>query len=379
MKMIQFALGVILLSPFAGVAQEPTSRLSMAAELPASAAEAQPGTYEQRYQHRIVAHEFEFEGHQVATPEPGTQNFPAVRLASEGHVLSSYRSLVVETAVPFRALVPSWNVETASSVLIDVRVRHAATGQWSPWLRLGRVGEGAPDEPEAVRVWEGGRVAVDLIEANVDLDAWQYRVSLARSGEAGLRRFVMVETAKAPEGSTQSRPDVPAMELSVPFRSQMTQKPEIAGRICSPTSVTMVVASHGLEHEVQAVADLAYDHDFDIYGNWPRNIQAGFKLGLEGYVSRINDWSEVSRHLSAGRPLVASIRVKPGELDAAPYPDTAGHLIVIRGFDGQGGVLVSDPAVETPELGELVYPMRDLETVWFTGSAGTTYVMLPGN
>ncbi|MGE3182339.1 MAG: N-acetylmuramoyl-L-alanine amidase-like domain-containing protein, partial [Phycisphaerae bacterium] len=55
------------------------------------------------------------------------------------------------------------------------------------------------------------------------------------------------------------------IKLDVPFFSQRTEKPEIAGRICSPTSVAMVMAYHGVTKPVAEVAAAAYDQAHDIY------------------------------------------------------------------------------------------------------------------
>lgn len=164
-------------------------------------------------------------------------------------------------------------------------------------------------------------------------------------------------------------------QLSVPTRSQKTERPEIAGRICSPTSVSMVVAGYGVEQRVIDMAERAYDARHNIYGNWPRNVQAAFSFGVPGYLTRLVSFREVEDLLALGWPVVISIQTKPGELRGAPYAETDGHLLVITGMDTDGNVLVNDPAVSDPAKARLTYLREDLEKVWLKRTLGTAYVL----
>jgi hypothetical protein len=139
----------------------------------------------------------------------------------------------------------------------------------------------------------------------------------------------------------------------------------------------MVMAYRGVEQPVNDVAERALDHDANIYGNWPNNVQAAYTFGVPGYLTRVNDWAEARRLLATGQPLIASIQADRGDLRGAPYRRTNGHLIVIRGLDENGDVLVNDPAASTPEDGIITYARQDMERVWLERTAGTTYVLLP--
>jgi hypothetical protein len=148
------------------------------------------------------------------------------------------------------------------------------------------------------------------------------------------------------------------------MRHQGREAPEIASRICSPTSVTMTLAYAGVSRPTAEVAAIVYDAEHDIYGNWNRAVQGAFLLGVPGYLLRVNDWPQASELLAEGTPLVISIAAKEGQLAGAPYASTAGHLLVLAGLDGAGGAIVFDPA--TPVGGETPrrYALADLETVW---------------
>jgi hypothetical protein len=140
----------------------------------------------------------------------------------------------------------------------------------------------------------------------------------------------------------------------------------------------MVLAHRGVDASVQTVASLARDPDFQIYGNWPRSIQAAYALGVPGHLTRFGSWADVERVLAAGQPIIASIIVdRPGDLRGAPYDTTAGHLIVLTGLTESGDVFVNDPAVADARAGQLVYRRADLSRVWLANTQGTAYILLP--
>jgi hypothetical protein len=164
--------------------------------------------------------------------------------------------------------------------------------------------------------------------------------------------------------------------IEVPFRSQRSEAADIAGRICSPTSLGMMIAYRGVELPTARVAERAYDAENKIYGNWPRNVQAAYSLGVPGYLTRFTNWTDVQRSIAKEQPIIASIAAKEGELRGAPYKKTDGHLLVITGFDANGDVCVNDPAATDAKTGQTVYARADMQKVWLD-RGGTAYVLLP--
>jgi hypothetical protein len=138
----------------------------------------------------------------------------------------------------------------------------------------------------------------------------------------------------------------------------------------------MVLEYRGVRRPTREVARRVYDPIHEIYGNWPRNVQAAYTLGVPGYLTRFREWREVEAAIARGQPLVASIRAGKGQLRDAPYPSTDGHLLVIVGFDADGRVLVNDPAASSPEGVPRAYPRSEMEGVWLR-HGGTAYVLLP--
>lgn len=284
----------------------------------------------------------------------------------------------------FQQLLLSWNVDCPELAwfCVELRVRDSDDAPWSPWLYVGDWAA-APSTDSAGRsvAIDGAKIDVDFFTSERTWSAAQFRVlARARADEAErsviVRRVALCFSRRTDEPAPSfTLPTEAIRRIDVPFRSQKTERPEIAGRICSPTSVAMALAYRGLEVDTLAAAERIFDSAHDIYGNWTRAIQGAYSFGAPGYLARFSDWNEVARHIADGTPLVISIAAKQGELDGAPYPKTAGHLLVLCGFDEKGDVHVNDPAASTPQTGQLVYRRDQLERVWMA-RGGTSYVIL---
>lgn len=286
---------------------------------------------------------------------------------------------VVEADQPFTEALISINVGVpdGARASAELRVRDAE-GAWSPWLFvMDWAGHGAAID-DGVKITKSslGRIDVDYFKSAEPMAAAQVRIA-AEGGTVTVADVSLTFTSVGAAAGVTHR-QVDAIELTVPFRSQRAEDPTIAGRICSPTSVAMVLEYHGITVPTQHAADTIYDPRHDLFGNWPRAVQGAYSMGGPGYLTRFDDWHAVRETLAAGSPIIASIRVRAGQLDAAPYDSTAGHLIVITGLDGEGNAIVNDCAASNADSGKrLLYPMADMETVWFAGSNGTSYVLLP--
>jgi len=305
-------------------------------------------------------------------------------------------------AIPgFNELVPCWNVRYSEGITAIIEVQAApspGTGglEWSRWMEIGRVGASS-SIAAGLADWSSQdrhlrmHVDIDTLGANRPLAFARCRVrALATPGLRGpaslvLEQLSLTATSPAPEiEQARCRVDErtgPAVVVhAVPFRSQHTPRSELAGRICSPTSVAMVLGAAGVDVAVQSVADAAYDQVHDIYGNWPRNVQAAFELGASRGVrrrfARFSTPEQAERWLAEHGPIVASIAVEPGELTGAPYPETDGHLVVITGYDrDRGKLMVNDPAARDAERGVLEYSMREFYPIWLGRCKGSCYLI----
>jgi len=288
----------------------------------------------------------------------------------------------VVSAPPFERLVASCNarVEAGGGFVLALRVRERHDAPWSPWCTLLEWGA-APTVDSVSGSFEGGRVAIDELLLQRPHVEFQYRVD-AR-GAVELEHVCVCTSASATDAATFDAAWRPhgAVALDVPARSQKSLSADLAARVCSPTSVAMVLHWHGRDVATTAVAERVFDPVHDVFGNWPRNVQGAYEFGVRAVLVRYDSWDAVEATLARGLPIVASIGVSPGQLDGAPYTSTPGHLLVVRGFDERGDVLVVDPAaapvVDTAVAagGALRTYRRDqMERVWME-RGGTAYVL----
>lgn len=275
-----------------------------------------------------------------------------------------------------REALVSWNLdlEPGAAARIEARV-----GRWddalqaTPWLFVGYAGA----VPATKGLQKGGfaKIDVDVLRSEVPLGWIEVRVS--NTGRAPLRieRVDITLRDRQRRSALAAPPALPQRmpALQVPARSQRHDTGALGSRLCSPTSVSMVLAYYGIELPTLTVAASSHDALHDLYGNWPRNVQAAFEHGLEGYLTAIAHWSEAEALLARGIPLVISIAAGEGELRGAPYARTGGHLLVLRGVDARGDLLAMDPASSTQP--ERTYRRSDLSRCWLA-RGGTCYVLL---
>lgn len=333
---------------------------------------------------------------QLVLDEPGAGGLglsvlgPGAALAPDGSVIlaatpgvqASSDSAVIVPEIAFNEVLVSWNLDVpeGAGACVLVRVGRESIGEWSPWLYVGDWG--TPPSVERTVKSAQGRIDVDFFTSTQIFDRVQYRV-VAAGGPVRIARIGVcvsntLGTAKIASNDRSVRPEDRSAftrRLAVPFNSQKTPDSTLAGRLCSPTSVSMVMAYYGVDRPVSEVAAKVYDAPNDIYGGWPRNIQAAYAMGVPGSLTRFNQWAEVEHLIAQQRPVIASIYARKGELPGAPYDATEGHLIVITGFEGDEWVLVNDPAMSSASDGQIRLKRDDLARAWFINTGGTAYVL----
>ena len=295
----------------------------------------------------------------------------------------------VETEMPFTDLVASFNAHTPgddTGVTLEIRVKQGET--WSPWLFMQSWGR-VVFAPNRTIKFDGGAVDIDEIELTKPADAYQCRVTLVAFNydttiaPPSVRRLSVcysgvVADAKQRERLAKkptTRPANFARDLPVPFYGQGDSKNprSLWGLICSPTSTTMVMDFHGARFTTLENCDRIYDPQYDLFGNWGRNVARAGEVGLDAWLARFRNWDQVKDEIAAGNPVIASIRFRKGEVRGFLYQSTGGHLLVVRGFTGDGGVIVNDPA-SREKGGGAVYPAAEFAKAWFD-NGGVGYVI----
>jgi hypothetical protein len=304
-----------------------------------------------------------------------------------------------ETAAPalFEEVLPSWVATTppGTSVEVQLRVRHAAEpGQDIPrWTGFYRIAQwdSLPNTSSRRSFGEqrdaDGHVATDTLVLSRPAGALQARLLLRAdgTGHAELRALRLALSATA----DPARPEpIEPIELPIPLRSQMSY-PD-GWRLCSPTSVAMVLAywhaRTGDERlapfaERAAVAEIVapqvYDPVYDGHGNWGFNTAFAASYGLDAYLSRLGGLAELAAWLRAEVPMIITVGWKTGELANAPIASSAGHLLVVAGFDADGRAIVADPRAEREGEVRRLYDAAQLERLWQARTSGTAYVIHP--
>src|SRR3989454_153403 len=238
---------------------------------------------------------------------------------------------------PAAHLLPSFAPLTDAPLAFRFEVSALADGEWSAWAASATIGaaEFAP-LPSATPPLT---CDVDVFRAAPAVDAVRLRVRVRAAASA--RWIVALSTADA------AAPDLrlaegAAARLEVPALSQMEADATLGARLCSPTSVAMVLGYWGRAAAPAALAAEMFHPALDIYGVWPAAVRAAGARGVAGYLLRFPDWRAARWCLERGIPIIASVRYAAGELGGAAVAATSGHLLVLVGLEGDT-VLVNDP------------------------------------
>ena len=272
-----------------------------------------------------------------------------------------------------RHLVPSLSLLTGVPYGVRFELSARAAGTWSPWIATATIGPasfaGLPTTTEALAC------DIDVYTSGAPLDRVRLRVRVGAPDVRALAASPWMVTLSAcdldPTRSEKTAVSVP--RLAVPALSQLEAPPEIALRICSPTSVAMVLAYRGVTASALSVAEDVYHGPTDRYGVWPAAIRTAGRRGIAGYLLRFPDWSSAAWCLAHDLPVIASVSYGPGELTGAPQPETSGHLVVLTGCDADH-VFVNDPVAPTAAEVPRRYRLDEMKRAWLDRS-GVGYVL----
>ncbi|MFE2754565.1 C39 family peptidase [Actinosynnema sp. NPDC059335] len=327
--------------------------------------------------------------HEGTAPVPGGLAIRHPVGILDGYEYARWTSPRRVTGFAATQAVASWNADTPPGTWLQVELR----GDDTPWYVMGRWASGDGDIARTSvpgQADEHGSVDVDTFLAARPLRAYRLRVTLYRLADGGASPLLRMAGAMA--SAVPDRFTVPAsapgvargIELPVPRYSQNVHEghyPEYDGggeAWCSPTSTEMVVEYYGrgpsaedlswvdpghADPAVDHAARHTYDRAYGGAGNWPFNTAYAAGFGLRGHVTRLRSLSELERHIARGVPVITSQSFREDELDGAGY-GTAGHIMVVVGFTGDGDVIANDPASPSNDAVRRVYDRRQFETVW---------------
>jgi hypothetical protein len=265
-------------------------------------------------------------------------------------------------------LLPAFSPLAPNPPAFRFEVSARVDGAWSPWVSTVTLG-GADFEPLPSAA---GPLTADIDELMTTrpLEAVRLRVRC----RGAVPETWLASLSAAPDACADlGAPPGAGTMVSVPALSQVGEDPAIALRICSPTSVAMVLRYWGRPATAAAVAADVFHADTDRYGIWPAAIRAAAARGVAGYLLRFPDWTAAAWCLSRRIPIIASVKYAEGELRGAPIAATTGHLIVLTGYE-DGVVLANDPAAPTADTVPRRYRRDDLTRAWLE-RRGIGYVL----
>src|ERR671932_1782680 len=308
---------------------------------------------------------------------------------SRSYWYGTLESPVFSAAHLFDTTVASWNARTPGSTWIQVELRayKPAGNQWTKYYNMGIWASGTATLRRHSVNRQGDRdgyVATDslLLYGQPVYTRYQYRLTLFTtdrnvSPSVSLMAVMTSNTYRQPAGLNLGSDRIAwGIDLPVPQRSQLLYKG--GGEVwCSPTSSSMIAAYFGNSVPVPQAAAGPYHYVYQGNGNWPFNTAWAASLGLEAYVTRMSSMTQIEEWIKARVPVAISFGYGPGELPGTPIRSSAGHLMVLRGFDANGNVIVNDPAARSNDAVRIVYDRAKLERVWLKYSGGTVYLIYP--
>ena len=318
-------------------------------------------------------------------------------------------------------LIASWSAHTPAGTWIEVEAQaRTATGEDTAWYVMGRWAAGDDDIKRTSVDGQDdahARVSVDtlVLKPGVLLRSYRLRVSSYRA--EGAPAAPAISAVGAMTSRVPDRFEVPVsppgkasgIELAVPAYAQNLHKghfPEYGGSgesWCSPASTEMVVEYWGhrpraadmtwipagqVDRTVDHAARQTYDFAYGGTGNWPFNTAYAATFGLRGHVTRLHSLTELEDYIARGIPVVTSQSFRADELDGAGY-GSAGHIMVVVGFTGDGDVIANDPAANSDAGVRRIYPRAQFENIWqrtkrhtddgsvASGPGGIVYLITP--
>lgn len=276
---------------------------------------------------------------------------------------------------PFRRLVVSWNSKTHSGAGIEVWVRVRTSLGWSTWLSYGKWTTDGMNTGS----FSGQRDAIARLDID-ELHTCQHDGNAVQVKAVLSRKHVDIESPLLKSVSITARPhaDSPDMppgfhegaykSLAVPSIPQLAV-PDIGNVICSPTSLTMLMAYYGVALPLETVCTGTLDNGTAIYGNWSYNIAYASENGFLAHVTYCEHFTEVLAAIQKDMPVIITVKMTraealTGALQAYPY----GHLLVVTGYeqaaDGSLYILANDPACRDAAEVKRRYLYSELNAVW---------------
>lgn len=293
----------------------------------------------------------------------------------EGFTQGFYISKPLSFPQKFNRGLPSWNGHAPEGQKSSFRVsmRFKMFYGWSKWVTVGFWDKYIWTYYGST-VFDGGKVSIDYVKLDVYVSEYQYKIEFKRTNKDFVPPSIkqlsfFVSDSKTTDEVIISQlveDNPPAIFIPTNFVYQYGVDPVIGKRICSPSSLSMIIQSFGYDVDTYDFAVRTRDPYWDIFGDWPRGVQSASEYGLTGSVTRYRRWTEAYDVLKDGGRI--AITVGP--------PLFSGHLMMLAGFDENGNPLLHNPA-RTDGYG-IAYDKKQISESWFN-KGGISYTFYDEN
>jgi len=276
----------------------------------------------------------------------------------------------------FKELVPSWNIlindKSNITILISVgnNLGFSKFYIMSSWSESYKASFNSQEDDFA-------KVNIDTIVTKLD-DIDRFKVKIVFRGRETSETYLRSISITTKPLNDVFNNDVSFLiekELAVPPHQQMSI-PLIGGKICSPTSLQMLLNYNGHYFTPEEVASNVYDKGAGIYGNWSFNTSfAGGFSDLYSRVEYVNTLETLSYYIQNDIAVAMSIKTTDkNDLVGSIVAYSSGHLIVLIGFkkiDDTWYAIVNDPAEYEDSAVRREYLLTELLNAF----SGYTYVV----
>ncbi len=272
---------------------------------------------------------------------------------------------------PFSQLIFSWNAlkPNTGHFSFYVQARSTKTKQWLPWHKM--IDWGNSIQRSYISKEHDSQGMHVRLEVPDLADGYRLRVEAHDGADLGELRGLFVNIADLkkfiPDAGRKIAPVLKTVHVDdVPKYSQMVLQHPRAPHLCSPTSLSMLLAyvANAPVNPVQ-VAHEVYDAGLDTFGSWPFNVAFAFQAtGCQRawWHMRLPSFVDLHRQLARGVPVMVSVQ---GPLKGGATGYTSGHLLLVVGYDARHKkVICHDPAFDADEKTVVKYDLNSFLTAW---------------
>jgi len=264
---------------------------------------------------------------------------------------------------PAREAILAWNAPRPLSLDLRVHLLDGRCSAWLPYVRLAPWRSCSSRDSTVVIEVDRLLPTTSLIAVEVRSEGIVDRLSLATPpGES--------RDTEAAFGAIHLLHDPPALTQRIPGGEGWCNAASLAMLLGYWASLSDIYSG---TVEVAAIAAEIDDPAYGGTGNWTFATAVAAHRGLCAVVAYCADLAILARLLAAQIPCAVAIAWRDGQLPGAPLPASTGHILVVVGLSGDGGVEVYDPALPDV-IGR--YPVTAFMACW-REAGGVGYALSP--